>query len=166
MSKKTDSRALSSLIEQPETFKIQKRDGEEATLQIHPLQLGRLAMISKRIIDLDLVFDGIDEDDMVKQMWTVCAEKPREVAEIIAIATLKTKDELDNLLQDRTDEILWSPSMTTNAYANILHYIVFQSYYGDFMKAIRSVRMLRVNVSQETKAERIARMEAVQFGGK
>lgn len=159
-----ESRALGMIADEPEFFEITDQDGKAHTLKLYPLQLGRLAMISKRLLSLDLVFDG-DEDD-VQQMWRICSEKTCEVAEIIAISTLRTKEEIDNGLDDRVNLLLWSPSMTTDAYVGIMLVIVGQSYFADFTRAIRSVRMLRVNIAKETTAERIASMEGKPFGAR
>lgn len=159
-------RALDMIVEQPESFEIERQDGQMMTLTLYPLQLGRLMMISKRLISLDLSFSDEDSENAVKQMWEVCSTKTKDVAEIIAIATLRTKRQIDRDLQKRTQEILWSPTMTPQAYANILYFIVSQSYYEDFMRAIRSVKMLQVNISQETKAERIAPTEGKQSSEK
>ncbi|MCI9244492.1 MAG: hypothetical protein HFJ82_03165 [Alistipes sp.] len=160
---KPDKRALSTLLEQPESFNIETMDGTQKTLFMYPFQLGRLAMISQRLIDLDLTLMD-KESDVVQKMWQVCADKPRKVAEIIALATLRTKQEVDEQLETRADELLWSPSMDTQAYSNLLYIIIFQSYYADFLSAIRSVRTLRVTISQPTAAERIAPMEDAVFG--
>lgn len=161
--KKPDGRAYDVLTERAQTFEIEDKDGKNQTLELHPLQLGRLALISRRLLDLDMVFDS-EEADAVQRMWKICAEKPQQVAEIVAIATLKTKEDMDTLLEERTNALLWSPTMTPQAYANLLYTIVLQSYHADFMKAIRSVRMLRVNVSQQTGAERIAPTAGEAFG--
>lgn len=157
-------RALDTLTEKNESFEIKGKDGETVTLYLYPLQLGRLAMISSRLISLDLVFADEHIEDAVKRMWTVCAEKSREVAEIIAIATLRTKQELDEQLTERTELIYWSPTMETTALANILSAIVCQSYHADFMNAIRWARTLRVMISPKTTAERIAIMGDVVSG--
>lgn len=154
----TEQRAFDTLTGKIESFEIEGRDKETVTLHLHPLQLGRLAMISRRLIDLDLILNDEQIEDAVKRMWSVCAEKSREVAEIIAICTLRTKQEIDEQFTDRTELICWSPTMTTTALANVLSAIVFQSYYADFMNAIRSVRTLRVMISPTTTAERIATM--------
>lgn len=161
--KTPDSRAFDFLTDQSQSFEITGTDGEKKILSLHPLQLGRLALISKRLLDLDLVFDE-ENTDAVQKMWKICSEKPRQVAEIIAIATLKTKQEIDEQLEERTNELMWSPTMTTKAYANLLYTIVVQSYYADFTKAIRSVRTLRATVSQPTAAERIAPTAGEAFG--
>lgn len=160
-----DKRALSTLVEQHETFEIETQDGNKKTLCLYPLQLGRLAMISQRLIDLDMSLSD-DGHDAVRKMWQICADKPQQVAEIIAIATLRTKRDIEECLTERTNELLWSPTMTTQAYSNLLYSIVFQSYHADFMSAIRSVRTLRVMISQQTEAERIAHTEAEAFGDK
>lgn len=154
---KLDKRALDVLLQSESSFEIETKNGDKKQLALYPLQLGKLAMISQRLIDLDLVFDE-EETDVVQKMWGICAKMPHKVAEIIAIATLKTKQEIDEQFEERTNELLWSPTMTVQAYTNLLYTIVFQSYYADFTNAIRSVRMLRVNVSQPMKAERIAHM--------
>lgn len=159
-----ESRALGMIADEPEFFKIKDSKGDEHTLKFYPLQLGRLAMISKRLLSLDMVFDG--EEDDVQQMWRICSERAQEVAEIIAIATLRTKEEIDKDFDDRVNLLLWSPSMTVEAYVHVMMFIVAQSYFGDFMKAIRSVRMLRVNIAKETTAERIASMEGRPFGAR
>jgi hypothetical protein len=162
----TEQRALDTLSEKNESFGIEGRDGKTMTLRLYPLQLGRLAMISRRLLDLDVIFDDGQIEDAVKRMWTICAEKPREVAEIIAIATLRTKQELDEQIKERTELILWSPTMDATALANVLSVIVFQSYYVDFMNAIRWARTLRVMISQTTAAERIANTGDAASGDK
>lgn len=159
-----ESRALGMIADEPEFFKIKDSKGDEHTLKFYPLQLGRLAMIGKRLLALDMVFDG--EEDDVQQMWRICSDRAQEVAEIIAIATLRTKEEIDKDFNDRVNLLLWSPSMTVEAYVHVMMFIVAQSYFGDFMKAIRSVRMLRINIADETTAERIAPMGGRPFGAK
>lgn len=159
-----DKRALDVLTEKIESFELENESGKKETLYLYPLQLGRLAIVSRRLLDLDLVFDEEHAEDSVKQLWTVCAEKPREVAEIIAIATLRTKQDVDTNFEQRVDLIMWSPTMTQQALTNVLYTIVMQSYYADFMSAIRSVRTLRVMISQMTPTERIAPTEAAASG--
>lgn len=162
----TDMRALDTLTEKPESFEIETKEGETKTLYLYPLQLGRLAMISRLLLDLDLALDDDDTESAIKRMWTICSEKPRVVAEIIAIATLQTKQEIEDELKDRTDLILWSPTMQPGALVNILSAIVIQSYHEDFMKAIRSVKTLQVMISPMTAAERIATTEDEVSGDK
>lgn len=159
-----DKRALDVLTEKIESFELENKSGKKETLYLYPLQLGRLAIISRRLLNLDFVFDEEHVEDCVKQLWTICAEKPREVAEIIAIATLRTKQDIDKDFEQRVDLIMWSPTMTQQALANVLYTIVVQSYYADFMSAIRSVRTLRVMISQITPKERIASTEAAASG--
>nr|DAH66228.1 MAG TPA: hypothetical protein [Bacteriophage sp.] len=159
-----DKRALDVLTEKMESFELESESGKKETLYLYPLQLGRLAIVSRKLLDLDFVFDENHADDSVKQLWTVCAEKPREVAEIIAIATLRTKQDVDANFEQRVNLIMWSPTMTQQALTNVLYTIVMQSYYADFVSAIRSVRTLRVMISQMTPTERIAPTEAAASG--
>lgn len=164
LKKLTEQRALGTLIEQPESFCIKSPSGkEDITLHLYPLQLGRLAMISRRLITLDIALSDEAENE-VKKMWELCANKVDEVAEIIAIATLQTHAEIVEQLEERTKLILHSPTMTPTALSVLFSNIVFQSYYADFTNAIRSVKMLQVEVSQTTKANRIAITEGKPSG--
>jgi hypothetical protein len=43
--------------------------------------------------------------------------------------------------------------------SNILYTIIYQSYYEDFMKAIRLVKIISVNISQSETEKRIAMEE-------
>jgi len=160
-----DERALRMLVETPEEFTIISSAGEEVTLTLYPLQLSRLAMISERLLKLDTVFDASAEN-AVQQMWRICAEQPRSVAEIIAISTLQTKRDIEDHLKERVELIYDSPTMLPAAYVNIFSSIVYQSYYADFMNAIRSVRMLQVEISPEMTARRIAITGEEASGGK
>lgn len=164
MGKKQDKRALDILTDKHESFTIEGLDGKSVTLYLHPLQLGRLALITKRLLDLDVAFDGTDND--VKTMWEVCAKKPKQVAEIIAIATLRTKQEIEDNLKERTELILNSPTMTPTAVSNVFMTIVFMSYYGDFLNAIRSVKTFQVMITPTQEMERIASTEGVASGDK
>lgn len=158
-----DLRALKVIAEEPESFEIEGKDSNKITYRLYPLQLGRLALITERLIQLDMCLDNEDGENVVKVMWDICSEKPREVAEIIAIATLRTKEDIDTLLEERTQELLWSPTMTATALSNLLYTIVFQSYYQDFMKAIRLVKILSVRISQSERESLIA-TEGIPFG--
>lgn len=159
-----DIRALSMLEEKPQTFEIEGKDGEMHTYYLYPLQLGRLALITERLIHLDLILDD-PETDIVKAMWEVCSSEPQRVAEIIAIATLRTREDIETRLEERTQELLWSPTMTPQALTNILYTIIFQSYHEDFMKAIRLVKILSVKISHADRESLIATVEK-PFGGK
>lgn len=134
------------------------------TYKLYPLQLGRLALITERLIELDMCLDN-EDTNVVKVMWEICSTKAEQVAEIIAIATLRTRDDIENHLEERTKELLWSPTMTPQAMSNILYTIIFQSYFEDFMKAIRLAKILSVNISQEEREKRIA-TEGTVFGDK
>lgn len=158
-----DNRAFNILTEKPESFVIEGNDGKEITLYLWPLQLGRLMMISQRLLQLDLALSGDHEND-VKRMWELCATKSQTVAEIIAISTLRTKREVDTQLDKRTQLIFDSPTMTPVAVANVLMTIIFQSYYADFIRAIRSAKTFQVTITQQTEMERIASTEAAAYG--
>lgn len=165
MKKKQDKRAYRTLTEKPESFTIEGLDGKDITLHLYPLQLGRLAMISECLIDLDIAISE-DADNDVKKMWNICAKKPREVAEIIAIATLRTKQDIEDKLDERINLILNSPTMTPTAISNVFMAVVFQSYYADFMTAIRSAKTFQVMITPTTEMERIASTEEGAFGGR
>jgi hypothetical protein len=142
-----DKRAFDVLTEAYETFSIEGPNGDPVQLHLYPFQLGRLALISKRLLDLDIAVSE-DPENEVKKMWEICSEKPRQVAEIIAIATLRNKAEIDSLFEERTQLILDSPSMVPKTLSQLLMTIVFQSFHVDFMKAIRLVKTLQVSLTQ------------------
>ncbi len=140
-----------------ETFDIKDKDGNDITLSIYPLQLARLSMISQKLralnIDLDKMTEA-DENQSLNQMVEICAEKPRAVAEIIAIATLRTKKDIDEKLTERTDLIYWSPtSGNCKVLATLLEYVVMLCYDESFMDALKAVRVLRVNIGRETEPQ-------------
>lgn len=162
---KRDNRAFNILTDKAESFVIEGENGEDITLYLWPLQLGRLMMISQRLMQLDLSLSGDHEND-VKKMWELCATQTQTVAEIIAISTLRTKEEIDTQLDERINLIMHSPSMTPIAFANLLMNIIFQSYYADFTKAIRLAKTFQVTISPMTEMERIASTEAAAYGGK
>ena len=109
-----DKRALDALTENYESFTLEDKDGHEAELHLYPLQLGRLAMISRRLINLDMALSGNAENDVMK-MWRICADKPHEVADIIAIATVSTKSDVANELKARIELTEWSLQKTRPA---------------------------------------------------
>ena len=150
-------------MEKDESFQIRSIDGsKEVTLHLYPLQLGRLMMISKRLLALDMALSGSDND--AREMWRICAEKPQEVAEIIAIATLRTKQEIDKNFRARTELLMHSPTMQPATVVQLLSWIVSQSYCEDFTRAIRLVKMLQVEISPMTPADRIAAMAGKPSG--
>lgn len=165
MRRKQDARAYDLLTDKAESFTIKGLKGNNVTLHLYPLQLGRLMLISKRLLELDFAFSDDKEND-VKRMWKLCAEQPKTIAEIIAIATLPTKKDIDEKFEERTNLILHSPTMTPTAIGNLFMTILFQSYYADFTNAIRSARMFQVMISPATETERIASTEEGLSGGK
>lgn len=80
-------------------------------------------MISRRLIDLDLIFDDEQMEGAVKRMWTICLEKSKEVAEIIAIATLRTQQEIEDMLKERTKLYILVPYNGYNSsYKHFVHH--------------------------------------------
>ena len=94
MTQRRDIRAYKMLSEEPEYFEAETKDGETKKYTIYPFQLARLALISSRLIELELALD-MPDCNPIKAMWMMCATKARKVAEIIAIATLKTQEDIE-----------------------------------------------------------------------
>ena len=89
-------------------------------------------MISRRLIDLDLIFDDEQMEGAVKRMWTICSEKSKEVAEIIAIATLRTQQEIEDMLKERTKLILVPYNGYNSSYKHFVHHrisILLRGFY-------------------------------------
>ncbi len=80
----------------------------------------------------------------VKRKVDYMSENKKEVAEIIAIATLRTQQEIEDMLKRADKNLYTGPQAmdTPTALTNILSTIVFQPYYADFMNAWSLVRTL------------------------
>ncbi len=122
---------------------------------IHPPQIGKIEILSKLFLQLEF-----DEDALVEypftEMMRICANKADLVCQIMAIATLRTKEEVldDDLVQERADHFKWS--CENKDYAKCVIAIMSMSDYENFIVSTRLMKMLRLNKPTATKrADRV-----------
>ena len=99
---------------------------------------------------MKLTAEALTGDKPFDEMLRVAEECTEDMMELIAIATLRDKQDMEKL-EERKDMLMWSPTMTQVAQANLLQVIVTQCFYADFVMAFKLVKMLPEIVSQRTK---------------
>lgn len=143
-------RAEQAIIESPLEFEIEKINGKKEKLWIYPFSAGRLIKAAGLIRRMKLTAEALTGDKPFDEMMRVAEDCTEDLIELIAIATLRDKEDMERL-EERKDLLMWSPTMTQVAQANLLQVIVTQCFYADFVKAFRLVKMLPEIVSQRTK---------------
>lgn len=143
-------RAEQAIIESPLEFEIEKINGKKEKLRIYPFSAGRLIKGAGLIRRMKLTAEALTGDKPFDEMLRVAEECTEDMMELIALATLRDKQDMERL-EERKDMLMWSPTMTQVAQANLLQVIVTQCFYADFVNAFRLVKMLPEIVSQRTK---------------
>jgi len=143
-------RAEQAIIESPLEFEIEKINGKKERLWIYPFSAGRLIKAAGLIRRMKLTAEALTGDKPFDEMLRVAEECTEDMMELIALATLRDKQDMEKL-EERKDMLMWSPTMTQVAQANLLQVIVTQCFYADFVTAFKLVKMLPEIVSQRTK---------------
>ena len=143
-------RAEQAIIESPLEFEIEKINGKKEKLWIYPFSAGRLIKAAGLIRRMKLTAEALTGDKPFDEMLRVADECTEDMMELIALATLRDKQDMEKL-EERKDMLMWSPTMTQVAQANLLQVIVMQCFYADFVTAFKLVKMLPEIVSQRTK---------------
>jgi len=143
-------RAEQAIIESPLEFEIEKINGKKEKLWIYPFSAGRLIKAAGLIRRMKLTAEALTGDKPFDEMLRVADECTEDMMELIAIATLRDKQDMEKL-EERKEMLMWSPTMTQVAQANLLQVIVTQCFYADFVMAFKLVKMLPEIVSQRTK---------------
>lgn len=143
-------RAEQAIIESPLEFEIEKINGKKEKLWIYPFSAGRLIKAAGLIRRMKLTAEALTGDKPFDEMLRVAEECTEDMMELIALATLRDKQDMEKL-EERKEMLMWSPTMTQVAQANLLQVIVTQCFYADFVMAFKLVKMLPEIVSQRTK---------------
>ena len=143
-------RAEQAIIESPLEFEIEKINGKKEKLWIYPFSAGRLIKAAGLIRKMKLTAEALTGDKPFDEMLRVAEECTEDMMELIALATLRDKQDMEKL-EERKEMLMWSPTMTQVAQANLLQVIVTQCFYADFVMAFKLVKMLPEIVSQRTK---------------
>ena len=143
-------RAEQAIIESPLEFEIEKINGKKEKLWIYPFSAGRLIKAAGLIRRMKLTAEALTGDRPFDEMLLVAEECTEDMMELIALATLRDKQDMEKL-EERKEMLMWSPTMTQVAQVNLLQVIVTQCFYADFVMAFKLVKMLPEIVSQRTK---------------
>ena len=140
-----------AIIERPISFEL-----EGVKYEIHPPTLGKMQILSKLYLQLD-----IDEKEFTdkphRESMRICESKTDEVCHIMAIATLQTKEELlnEDTVKKRADLFKWS--CKPQDFATCIMAILTLIDYENFITSIRLTKMLRQN--EPTVKRRAVRVE-------
>lgn len=121
---------------------------------IHPPTLGKLQILSKYYLMLD-----INEDDLCKEphieAMRICESKTDVVCSLMAVATLNTKDELidDDLISKRAEFFRWNTR--PQDFSTVLLVILTQVDYANFISSIRLTKLLRQNKPLKERTSRV-----------
>ena len=128
-----------AIIGRPISFELNKEKYE-----IHPPTLGKMQILSKLYLQLEIDEKALAKEPHLEAM-RVCESKTDIVCQLMAVATLKSKDELFNegLLKERAELFKWN--CYPQDFGTCLLAILAQVDYENFMTSIRLTKTLRLN---------------------
>lgn len=131
-----------AITEKPVHFKVGKKK-----FSIHPPTLGKMQLLSKCYLMLDIDEDKLQESPHLEAM-RVCESKTDVVCSLMAIATFSSKEDLlnDDKINDRAEFFKWNTE--PQDFSTILLALLTQVHYENFMNSIRLTRTLRQNASK------------------
>lgn len=140
-----------AIIGRPISFELNKEKYE-----IHPPTLGKMQILSKLYLQLEIDEKALAKEPHLEAM-RVCESKTDVVCQLMAVATLKSKDELFNegLLKERAELFKWN--CYPQDFGTCLLAILAQVDYENFMTSIRLTKTLRLN--KPTAKKRAVRVE-------
>lgn len=140
-----------AIIGRPISFELDKKKYE-----IYPPTLGKMQILSKLYLQLEIDEKALTKEPHLEAM-RVCESKTDIVCQIMAVATLNSKDELFNegLLKERAELFKWS--CYPQDFGTCLLAILAQVNYENFMTSIRLTKTLRLN--KPTAKKRAVRVE-------
>ncbi len=115
-----------------------------------------MQILSKLYLQLDIDEKNLAEEPHLEAM-RICESKTDIVCELMAVATLNSKDELfnDELVKERAELFKWN--CYPQDFGNCLLAILAQVNYENFMTSIRLTKILRQN--KPTAKKRAGRVE-------
>lgn len=139
-SKNTVEKSVSDAITQkPIRFSI----GDQK-FEIHPPTLGKMQVLSKLYLQLDIDEQQFAEEPH-KQAMRVCEDRTDTVCELMSASTFRTEGELldDERIAERAKFFKWN--CYPEDFSTCLMAILTQVDYSNFMTSIRLTGMLRQN---------------------
>lgn len=137
--KRIEMSVSDAITEKPVRFSVGERK-----FSVHPPTLGKMQILSKYYLMLEIDEKALGEQPHLESM-RVCETKIDIVCGLMAVAVLKTKEDLlDNeKINELTDFFKWNTSPAD--FSNILLAILTQVDYVNFITSIRLTGILRQN---------------------
>lgn len=138
-----------AITQKPIRFSVQDKKFE-----IHPPTLGKMQILSKLYLQLDIDENGF-KDEPYREAMRICENKTDLVCQIMAIATLSSKEDMldDEKISERADFFKWN--CFPEDFGTCLLAILTQVDYANFMTSIRLTKMLRQNKPNSGGAVRV-----------
>jgi hypothetical protein len=132
-----------AVTEKPIQFSI----GEE-TFSIHPPTLGKMQVLSKYYLMLEIDENALSEEPHLEAM-RVCESKIDIVCMLMAIATFREKEDLlnDKKIAERAEFFKWNTEPAD--FGTVLLALLTQVHYENFITSIRLTKTLRQNGSKD-----------------
>ena len=157
--KQTVSGGTSSL--QPIVFTVQTNAQEEPkgflgrllgrkkvetsrTFTIKPPKMGKLQILSRYLLQLDLNDKALEEDP-INEAARVCTEKPDIACELMAAAVCNRQEELENedYRKELTEFFRWNAD--AKDFGALILAIIKQNDYPGFIASLRLLKAFRMN---------------------
>lgn len=146
-----ESAVSDALVGRPISFELK---GER--FEIHPPTLGKMQILSKLYLQLEIDEEALADEPHLEAM-RLCEKKTDVVCEIMAVATINSKEELldDANVRERAEFFKWN--CLPPDFGTCLLAILAQVDYENFMTSIRLTKTLRQN--KPTAKKRAVRVE-------
>jgi len=138
----TEMAVSDAVTEKPIFFNIGRRK-----FSIHPPNLGKMQILSKYYLALDIDEDKLNKEPHLEAM-RICADRTDVVCSLMSVATYKSKDDLlnDEKIKQRAEFFKWNSN--PEHFSSVILALLTQVNYANFMLSIRLTRILRQNASK------------------
>lgn len=124
--------------------KIEMRELTKKQFTINPPTLGKMQVLSRLYLDLDIDGNKFEESPHIEAM-RVCNEKTDTVCRIMAVSTLNTKEELQSEQTIRERAEFFKDNAKPTDFGRLLIVILTMIDYENFINSIRLTEILRLN---------------------
>ena len=140
---RTERAVTDAITEKPLVFKVGKQ-----TFKVCPPTLGKMQVLSKYYLALDLDDEKLGKEPQVEAM-RVCEANTDTVCRLMAAATFDKREDLldDAKIQERADFFKWSGKPSD--FSLVILAIITQVHYENFISSIRLAATLRQNEPKE-----------------
>jgi len=134
-----------AITEKPLTFSLGDKE-----FTIHPPTLGKMQILAKHYLELDINEDDLDKEPILEAM-RICEGKTDAVCRLMAVATFNEKGDLldDKKISERADFFKWNSN--PEHFIMVILKMLAQSHYANFMNSIRLTETFRINTEKVSK---------------